>query len=697
MAEGIKWQVYPMIKLAIPFTLGILLYKWYSDYLFPSIIAAILCLSIVFVLQLSDIFEYRIRKKINTVFLLFSFLFLGYIRSWLSQPDLPSNYFTHHLEPGIEAVAVVKEVPIFRSSYKTEIKVTKLCKGNGCKVVKGDALLYLSDKIELAKSLSPGDEIVIKSKFSDVKPTSNPHSYNFKQYLYHRGITHQCYVWKNEEIEKTGEKKLNPIIQSAMDSRAKCLKILEKYVKDKESQAIVSALILGYRNNVSQDVYSAFSDTGAIHILAVSGMHLTLLAEPLERITRKIGRKSGLLKLALFLFSIWFFTFLTGSGSAIVRAAVMLSLVQIAKETKRFYDIYNIIGGVVFLMLLFDPMQLFQAGFQFSVAAVFSLIFFQPIILNWYEPKNRLTMFLWKSTSVSLAAQILVVPLTIYFFHKLPVYFILSGFLPLILSDIAMKVGMVIILLETIGLSIINKLLGPALEICMKLFLKSVQWIRDLPYCSLDNLSLSNFEFAIFIVFLACIMYYTKQRSRLSLWSMALLPAALIGSFSFRMHTANTQSQAIVYDVNKSGRIDFFDGRTCYEYGYKELEEIQENFIFKNNRIEYFINKVLPLELAKDTLMKNIQQKQNILNFKGKVFLIFDGNYLYTLSQKVDYVLMVNNVKYQEYYPFYNGATYVFDKSFHLSNLREWENALDRKSIKYRLIKNEGAFEINIE
>ena len=197
-----------------------------------------------------------------------------------------------------------------------------------------------------------------------------------------------------------------------------------------EAIAVASTLILGYKADLSNDVLQAYSKTGTIHVLSVSGAHvailLILLSFGFSFLDRfKYGR---LIKAILIILIIWYYSLLTGFSPAVCRAAVMISMVIIGKTYSRHISILNILAISAFFLLLYDPLFITDVGFQLSYLTVLGLIVLQPIVYKWVHLENKWADKLWALCSVSIAAQVITFPLSIYYFHQFPVYFLISNF-----------------------------------------------------------------------------------------------------------------------------------------------------------------------------------------------------------------------------------------------------------------------------
>lgn len=697
----IPWRLIPFVRIAVVFLLGIWSERFLPDHSCHIIVIAVL----LFVYCGFKDFVYTDKKELFSFYagLLYMLLFfnLGYIRSFNQNPSLDPCHYMHHVERGTKIIGIVQEVPIFRSSYRTEVEIEYICDDNGhCVEVNNKAVIYFHKKDNKAKQYKPGDRIVILAKLEAVSKSTNPHAFNFKSYLWNRGITHQAFVWKACHHYLVDSGRLNPLMQLAMDSRAAFLGIFNKYIKDADENAILSAMVLGYRNMVSDDMYKAFSDTGSVHILAVSGMHLVFLVAMIEWVFRVLKYKNKKVKWIITTILMWFFSLITGAAPAILRAAIMFTVILYGRAFKSMYNMYNILAFCALVMLIWDPYLLYQASFQFSFVSLLSLAYFQPYITSWFLPKSLILQKLWEYISVAIAAQILVLPITIFFFHKVPTYFILSGLLPVLLSNVAMNLSIALVFLEQIPyLNLVNVYaLAPLLKWALYLFIQSVVIIKSLPLNSIDGLTLSNFEFVVFILFLILLMLYLWDRRLLYVFYMTFSLFAIILSVTFRLHHANHQSVLTIYDVNKSGMVDVFDGRRVYHIAIDTLPKSHALFINQNNRFYHFVKDTFTVDMDIDFYHERFQKAKNVFQFKNtKIAVLYDEAQLCNDYTQCDYIITMANLPYNECLKIHDSQHIFIDKSMKYNNLVQWKSSLEAQRIKVHSIKEKGALTINIK
>ncbi|MDB5062408.1 MAG: hypothetical protein JWP67_2251 [Mucilaginibacter sp.] len=376
--------------------------------------------------------------------------------------------------------------------------------------VSGSVLISIKD--ELAKKLFYGEELLIPAKYTSIDPPFNPGEFNYKSYLANHNIHYQSFLFpKQYVIIKTGQG--NPVIAYAVQLRQNLVKKLKANMKDTMAIAVASTLILGYKADLSNDILQAYSKTGTIYILSVSGGHVAIIYLLLSwALSFLNGHKHGrLFKAILIIALIWAYSLLTGFSPAVCRAAVMLSLIITGKTYSRYINTLNILAVSASALLLYDPFLITDVGFQLSYLAVAGLIIFQSIIYQWLTFKNKLADKVWLACSVSIAAQAITFPLSAYYFHQFPVYFLVSNLLIVIPVSIILYSSIILLLLPQ--MSVVSQALGYVLEKCILLMNKVLTYIEHAPYASIGKIWLTAFEYMLLyaITLLAFYFVYNKK------------------------------------------------------------------------------------------------------------------------------------------------------------------------------------------
>ncbi|GHU68086.1 hypothetical protein FACS189413_04160 [Bacteroidia bacterium] len=299
----------------------------------------------------------------------------------------------------------------------------------------------------------------------------------------------------------------------ALSVRRQLLSQLHQIIPDKDSFALAEALVFGYRNDLDEELQQSFRNIGAAHILAISGTHFAIVFGIGYGLLAFLGNypRSKRLKQAILLPLMWVFAFLTGFSPSVVRSVLMLSVWGIGEALGRRALTLNTVVATGFIMLVFNPLYLFDVGFQLSFAAVISILLLNPYFLRLYQSKNLIIKYIWNLSCVSVSAQIGVLPLSIYYFHQFPVFFLLTNVLLLpLVSAILFLVPFSMLINYILGNY--NWIMWPVQQ-SLAAFISIARRLDNLPYGSIQNLdwSLMNTGAALGITLLLALLFIRKR------------------------------------------------------------------------------------------------------------------------------------------------------------------------------------------
>jgi competence protein ComEC len=261
-----------------------------------------------------------------------------------------------------------------------------------------------------------------------------------------------------------------------------------------------------------------------MHILAVSGLHVGIIYALLMFLVKpfglkKIGRKSYL---AFVILLIWAYAMLTGFSPSVVRAATMFSLITLGQMRERKPSIFNVLAFSAILMITTNPDVIYEVGFQLSYLAVFGIVIIQPLIIRLWLPPNKLLEYIWQIIAVSIAAQLATLPLTIYYFHSFPTYFILGNLFIIPLAFLIMQVGVPLLLLGWVPF--LGDFLGLIVSQLIWVQNQLIDLIQFLPNSNLDRLTISPISMSLIWSFLLIWAAWDQNQKRKLVWfSMSLV------------------------------------------------------------------------------------------------------------------------------------------------------------------------------
>ncbi len=313
----------------------------------------------------------------------------------------------------------------------------------------GNLLLFLQIDPQ-SEALRYGDRVVIRATVRPTEPPKNPHVFDYSRYLHFQNIHFQAFV-KPDSLVRLSSGHGNFIWRAAFSCREKLLALLHEHFPTQDEYAVASALLVGYKDDLSDDLRTAYAETGSMHALAVSGTHVGFLYVGLFFLLQRLrlrGRWGRLVENVVLLSAIWAFTFLTGATASVLRASVMFSTYLLGKAMFRDASVWNVLAASAFGLLIYNPYFLFDAGFQLSYAAVAGMVFFYPRFYRVSPILPKWADYAWQVLLVGFAAQLGTLPLSLYYFHQFPVFFWLAGWVVVFGGAVFMAGGAALVVLD---------------------------------------------------------------------------------------------------------------------------------------------------------------------------------------------------------------------------------------------------------
>ena len=299
------------------------------------------------------------------------------------------------------------------------------------------------------KPLMVDDEILAYTTLYPIAPPLNPHQFNYKKYLSNIGIEHQVKLEGHEYYLKPQAS--TTIFGTAYRIRDNIIHNLKKEDFGAEELGVIQALLLGQRNEITAEIDTEYKAAGAYHILALSGLHIGILLGLFHFLLRPLQLlpKGRTIKLVVIVLLLWAFALLAGLSASILRATTMFTFVAYALYLNRPTSHFNILAlSLFFILLLLDPLLLFQVGFQLSYAAVFAIVWIYPLLQKLWIPQYWIIKKGWELVSVSIAAQLGVFPISLFYFHQFPGLFLISSLMILPFLTFILGFGILVIVLS---------------------------------------------------------------------------------------------------------------------------------------------------------------------------------------------------------------------------------------------------------
>lgn len=553
----LNWRAAPFVRLVPPLALGIGLATFYS-YSIPTLFIALLLLGLL-LLQLRKPLPHQ---QWYFGILLSCFLFcLGYA---LHQGQIARHYPSSLQEwekQRLTAVGKVLKTERGRKYTRIGLQLQQALAEDGVgHQLDGRILLYLPDT---TTSFKLGDKIEFQGQIQPIPGPGNPKAFDFAAFMRSQGYYIQSFV-KEGQWRHSPNPKAAWIQRHTLELKRYCLSILRKHLPTTETYAIGAALITGHRSALSPSIRDSYAKTGAMHVLAVSGLHVGLIYLGLQHLFGLFGSWYGRwkwIRVGGLLLGIWSFVYFTGATASVVRAGCMFSFIIVGQSLKRYTNIYNTIAASAFCMLLVNPQLLLNIGFQLSYLALLGIVFFQPFIYRVLYCPNRLLDYCWKLSSVALAAQLTTLPISLFYFHQFPVYFLLSGLVVVPAAMLILGLGLGLFMVDLVPF--LGQLLGHLLQLTIKGMNAVIFFLEGLPFSTIQDVWISKgILLSLFATIFLIGIYFLRPKTQIS-FALALLLIALAGQISWQSWNRYQQRELVIYQVKGQTVVDCISGRRC--------------------------------------------------------------------------------------------------------------------------------------
>ena len=559
---------------------------------------------------------YFIRKTFLFIFMSWlAFFLLGVMAVYNSDSTKNNNYFEKYLTENTTSILRIHKVlkpGNYNYKYVAEVVQVQNQKTTG-------NVLVNIQKDSFETILRVDDQLLLKSDFVTIKPSANPHQFDYKSYLVKQGIHQQVFVNQNELlILESGSKSFLGIIHGV---RVKIQESLQKYHFSKDELSVMNALLLGQRQDISKALIDDYAKAGAIHILAVSGLHVGIILLILSSIFQPIERlKNGtFVKLVLMMLFLWFFALLAGMSASVVRAVTMFSAVAIGQFLNKKNAIEHSLIFSLFILLLCKPMFLFDVGFQLSYLAVFGIIWIQPVLYNLWKPKIKVLDKGWQLMTVSIAAQFGILPLSLFYFHQFPGLFLISNLVIIPFLGAILIGGIIVVALAS--LSILPAILADFYGAIISVLNSFVAFISRQEEFLLTGISFSGLKMiASYLLIILGFQFFLKRNSQkflLFLGSILIFQSVIL----YEKYTIERKHEFIVFHKSRNS---VFGERIAENLQvYHDLDSLlirRQNLLENYNvgeNVEFTIHEKLP----------------NVFYLKQQAILIIDSLGIYDLNE----------------------------------------------------------------
>jgi competence protein ComEC len=463
------------------------------------------------------------------------------------------------------------------NSFENLLELKSVKTSAGWSTAVGKVLVYHQNETHLL----PGQILLIKKAPEVIPAPKNPNEFDYKDFLARKGIFHRQFLGKNFQILSTDQ---TSDIRFFLDHlRQKMVLMLEAKIPDPDSRQVALALLLGQKQKLDPEINKAYSETGLMHILAVSGLHVAIIYAIFLFLLKLLRLKKHQTKYFLIgvIGIIWLYAFLTGLPPSVLRAATMFSLITLGQMRDRKPSIYNVLAFSAMLLITVNPDVIFDLGFQLSYLAVAGIVLIQPLILNWWLPSSKVGEYFWQLTAVSIAAQLVTFPLSVYYFHVFPTYFLIANLFVIPISFLNMQVGVPLMILGWIPY--LGEVLGWILSWLVWSQNQVTLLIHVLPVGTVNRLTMS-LTGMILIWLLTLIWSGWQFGPRRNLTLTVVILVFFWSASGFISEFSKPDEELIIYQGKKGNMFDFSFHGKLYSWN-QGLEGEEIGFVTDPTRI----------------------------------------------------------------------------------------------------------------
>lgn len=697
------WLSHAFIRYLLFFSAGILLAIYQPESIGKTVLSSVsiafcLFMSGVLLLRKKNYYQFNPLMGLTACALLF---LCGY--QHLGNYNAINNplHIIHHTdtrEITYYRAKVIERMEEKANSWKTTMQLSAIYDGEKWVMAEGKINTYFSKRIGSLPSY--GDILLINGSPKELDEPKNPYEFNFKRFISFQNIYHQHFVRPGSFIP-IAHKPDSRLYKYAITLRSKLAQLLQDKLTESQSAQIAKALVLGIKDDLDQETTKAYAAAGAMHVLAVSGLHVGIVYGFLLLLIGKWKDDKQLrwVFLLICLSFLWAYALLTGLSPSVQRAATMFSFIVIAQVLKRNSNIYNTLAASALFLLCFNPYLLMSVGFQLSYLAVLGIVYIQPKLYHLFETHHTLTDKIWAITCVSVAAQLATAPLGLLYFHQFPTYFFVSNLLVIPAAFIILCGGLITLTLSVFPL--LSDWSGMALHHIITFLNRGVSFIENLPYSTIEGVLIDTPQSWMLYLFIFSLLFFLEKR-KLEFLVLSAFFMAIFQFIGFRRYQHNfSTAQLTVYHITN--------------HSVWELIDKNEHFVCSDEQVKHEPDKlkfhVFPQQLQMGLVSQN-NAKIQTPTFKKRRQSSFADFYLFngisimhwyqlpsfqsaaTNPPEVDYLIISNNAckGIKQLLDNCKPGYIIFDSSNKNYLLKYFKEELEKLNLPYHDVTARGAF-----
>jgi competence protein ComEC len=553
----------------------------------------------------------------------------------------------------------------------------------------GEVLVYFTRTDSMPQVL-PGQRLLVSARLVPIRNNGNPNEFDYVQYCKRKQISHCIFVTPGTYV---------PVPSATVSLRGKfalwrvyLLQTLHKYFKEPNVLGIAEALLVGDKRDVDKDTWDAYSKTGVVHIIAISGMHLAMIYNALLWIFSMLPVLKQRPKFAIVcaLICMWAFALLTGLPASVMRAAVAWSFVGTGTLISRKSNGVNMLCASAMVLLVYNPLWLFDIGFLLSYAALLGILLFSTrwafVARNWHPALKKC----WEIVCSTIAAQVFTLPICLYYFGQFPLLFLFSNLIAILLSSVAL---LLVVAVAIFGSFSITHTLAAVVAYLASFIIKglngAIYFFADFSF-ALSDIYVAPGQFAASAAAVSLVCIGFLQRSKHALWGALLLLIACTSGTFVRNLSQLRQQHLIVFNTSKCTTISFITGKKATTWCNKNVGSVKQYVL--DPAFRYFG------VVHRDTLASSASGFQ-VIQYGKKQMLVcqYSTRALPAVADKCQLVLLGGNssITLADVASAAPHAQVIVDASNSLWKIERWKQETLQVPLRVHYTADSGAFVAN--
>ncbi|MDO3694518.1 ComEC/Rec2 family competence protein [Wenyingzhuangia sp. chi5] len=647
--------------------------------LYPVQNIYVICvLPLVTLIMMFLLHRYLMSKSFSHQLFFLLLMLFGMSVSWFSQvlqDDLKDeNHYIKYLNQQVHTkITLVKQLTDTNTYQRFYASVNVV----NDTLTEGKILIEIPVKTSKVSELQVGDILFCKSNFKRINPPSSPYDFDYKTYLARQDIYAKIKLEHN--YIKIGNN--TSCLIKLQKLRNKVNTVLESSSLSANTIGLMKAMLLGDKNGVTDEMLTSFTNSGVVHIIAISGMHVGVLYFMLlyTFVFIKRFKYGNYVYVIVVILCLWSFAVFSGMSSSVIRSVTMFSFFTLTKLKSGKRLVLEAIITSMLVLLLYDSNYLFNVGFQLSYSAVISIVVFYPLFSKWIKVKYKIAKYFVDVLVVSVIAQLGVLPFALYYFHQVPLQFLFTNFFAVSLLPVVLYGGIIVLfkLLLFKNQCFIESLYNDFITY----YLEVVQYFSSFSNWILKDVSFSKMEIIYYYVFLFCVWYlvdsFNYKRIKHSLFLIIICQLLLL----FEMYKENKVSELLIYNSIGQNMITVRHQNTITIFA-KDSLTAKDSVLLKANQLKNKLKEI------------NYSSKE-VFTFKNDNYLVINKNKpYYLLKQKELILIIVDNprINLERLITSLKPKQIIIASSNYKNNQLKWKSTCKKLQVPIYCVTELGAF-----